>query len=694
MPQQQLLLALVLCAVPCVAWGDEPAPRRRVWVDSTGGFRIEAELVTATATSVKLKRIDSGVVIQVPFARLSPADQDVVRQLAPEVFASKPAPATRIVSATELEAAAQKRRYAADALKMYEAFLADALVSDLQKIAAQSVLQRWKLDAAAEKVRCGNRWYTPAELETVIREESRLLQSAEQFLAAGDLKAVVNVLVKSSNLNPASIRGLFRLGILNALHPSGLSPADAEKQFQHCIRRLQSYPEEDQLPIDRANLAKCYNNAALTCVRQRRYATALDCWEKCLAQSAPVDEALHNLFYLNVLTSAAAVKQGDKSLVKLAASERARLERLLEKTDGVAKAFNPARGWRYSRIVGVNEVQAPMPDRDATGLVALCTGTGFVIGEEYVLTNRHVVQDGLAFQVRFEDEDASTAKFAAVARISDDPQIDLAILLCKGLQADPIPICSERPKLGAELQVLGFPDGDALGSAIKVSRGVVTTLPPIHGRFSWAEKSMMHDAATLGGSSGGPVISQAGQILGVHYARHPSSDQFKFAVTAENAIAFAQPVVADLVVNVSPGPPFPPWENTVERVRKSTTQIIVLAEPDRFAPVDPRFGEIQWDPYDDPWCMACNGRISLDCPVRGCARGGVRAFSTEVVPNTLGGVRVTTTPIRVKCDTCGGRGRVSCSYCEYGIDPRFINDLNRSWLIRYADLVKRLNEGE
>jgi len=230
-----------------------------------------------------------------------------------------------------------------------------------------------------------------------------------------------------------------------------------------------------------------------------------------------------------------------------------------------------------------------------------------------------------------------------------------------------------------------------LGTNIKVSRGIVSALPPLRGiPDPKLENSMMHDAATLPGSSGGPVLNQAGLILGVHCA---AMGEFKFAVTSNDAIAFSRPIVSDILVEAPRDQPSSTWENTVERLRKSTAQVVVLAESDGIDPIDKDFGEIKWDPYDDPWCMACYGRNTLDCPVRGCARGGVRGFSTEVIPGPLA-IRVTTTPVRVKCDTCGGRGQVNCDYCDYGFDSRFVSELNRSWLIRYADLLRRLNDEE
>jgi DNA-binding beta-propeller fold protein YncE len=56
-----------------------PPPKLRTWTDRTGKFRIQAELVSAAAGKVKLRKTD-GREIVVPADRLSEADQDYVRE--------------------------------------------------------------------------------------------------------------------------------------------------------------------------------------------------------------------------------------------------------------------------------------------------------------------------------------------------------------------------------------------------------------------------------------------------------------------------------------------------------------------------------------------------------------------------------------------------------------------------------------
>jgi len=52
----------------------------RVWTDSTGKHRIEALYGGLVGGKVRLKKTD-GRIVQLPLERLSPADQDFVRQV-------------------------------------------------------------------------------------------------------------------------------------------------------------------------------------------------------------------------------------------------------------------------------------------------------------------------------------------------------------------------------------------------------------------------------------------------------------------------------------------------------------------------------------------------------------------------------------------------------------------------------------
>jgi len=72
--------------------------------------------------------------------------------------------------------------------------------------------------------------------------------------------------------------------------------------------------------------------------------------------------------------------------------------------------------------------------------------------------------------------------------------------------------------------------------------------------------------------------------------------------------------------------------------------------------------------YEDRWCWTCGGRGEVRCPAPDCLRGLVRSTKTEVVGRDSISRRpiVRSTPIRVACRVCGGRGFVPCKFCNQG----------------------------
>ena len=66
----------------------------RVWSDDSGTFKIEAELIKINQSSVTIKKLN-GVVIDVPFARLSTTDRNFIQgQLQPATAPKKTTPPT------------------------------------------------------------------------------------------------------------------------------------------------------------------------------------------------------------------------------------------------------------------------------------------------------------------------------------------------------------------------------------------------------------------------------------------------------------------------------------------------------------------------------------------------------------------------------------------------------------------------
>lgn len=138
------------------------------------------------------------------------------------------------------------------------------------------------------------------------------------------------------------------------------------------------------------------------------------------------------------------------------------------------------------------------------------TGTGFLVSADGVLvTCAHVVEDADQIEVTLGDSqyDAEILKL--------DTANDLALLKIDANRQPVLPLAkSHEVQLGQEIRVLGYPLTDVLGTGVKVTRGTVSGLMERN-----SQRELQIDAAVNPGNSGGPVISQTGEVVGVASAR-------------------------------------------------------------------------------------------------------------------------------------------------------------------------------
>ena len=135
------------------------------------------------------------------------------------------------------------------------------------------------------------------------------------------------------------------------------------------------------------------------------------------------------------------------------------------------------------------------------------TGSGFFISESgYFLTNYHVVQGGHTIELMTENGILP----AKVVRL--DPDIDLALLKVKPDKYTYLPfIESSETRLGTDIFTIGFPMPDLQGFSPKMTRGVISSLKGLRDN----DKEYQIDAAIQPGNSGGPLVNNNGEVVGV-----------------------------------------------------------------------------------------------------------------------------------------------------------------------------------
>jgi len=151
------------------------------------------------------------------------------------------------------------------------------------------------------------------------------------------------------------------------------------------------------------------------------------------------------------------------------------------------------------------------------------TGSGFVISGGYIVTNNHVVTlDGQATDASLQ-VDLSNGSSVAGQLVGRDPYSDIAVITAAGAAGLPaLPLGnSDGVEVGDPVIAIGSP----LGLADTVTSGIVSALDrpiqPGAGTGMAPEvyfDAIQTDAPINPGSSGGPLVNEQGQVIGVDAA--------------------------------------------------------------------------------------------------------------------------------------------------------------------------------
>jgi serine protease Do len=154
-------------------------------------------------------------------------------------------------------------------------------------------------------------------------------------------------------------------------------------------------------------------------------------------------------------------------------------------------------------------------------------GSGIVLGEGRVLTNAHNVRGD---QVTVTFADGRTAEGNVAARDIDG---DLAVIEVDTGAVPALPWASDTPaEIGSPVFALSNPGGRGLRVTFGFVSGIERTFRGPRGhRISG---SLEHTAPLLPGSSGGPVLTAGGRLLGIN--THRLGEGFYLAIPATEAL--------------------------------------------------------------------------------------------------------------------------------------------------------------
>jgi len=146
-------------------------------------------------------------------------------------------------------------------------------------------------------------------------------------------------------------------------------------------------------------------------------------------------------------------------------------------------------------------------------------GSGFLVsGDGLVVTNYHVIDGGASAEVILE----TNAKLPVVGVAAQKEEFDLAILKVHAQKLPFLALADAMPKEGSRVYAVGNPQG----LTNTISEGLVSGIRKINDELSLVQTT----AAISPGSSGGPLLTADGQVVGVTTLFLVKGQNLNFAV--------------------------------------------------------------------------------------------------------------------------------------------------------------------
>ena len=158
----------------------------------------------------------------------------------------------------------------------------------------------------------------------------------------------------------------------------------------------------------------------------------------------------------------------------------------------------------------VSKPKAPTSPQQPKDTYKVASGTGFYVSDQgHIITNHHVIDGCKNMKVH------SNGKVLETLKIAYDELNDLALLKISGEPSHVFALSNESAFPLQDIVVAGFPFGDEISSSLKFTRGIVSSLTGIGNNYS----EIQIDAALQPGNSGGPIMDEFGNIVGVAVAK-------------------------------------------------------------------------------------------------------------------------------------------------------------------------------
>lgn len=142
------------------------------------------------------------------------------------------------------------------------------------------------------------------------------------------------------------------------------------------------------------------------------------------------------------------------------------------------------------------------------------SGTGWAIGNRYIVTNNHVAEGANTIEIKGVGGNINigyTAVVVATDKVNDIAILEITDSRFKGFDSLPYGVASRIADVGEDVFVVGYPLGQELGEEIKVTTGSINSRTG----FGDFQNCYQIQAPITHGNSGGPMFDNKGNVIGI-----------------------------------------------------------------------------------------------------------------------------------------------------------------------------------
>lgn len=579
----------------------------RTWTSADGNFQVRASLVETKQNVIVLKRED-GILIEVPVDRLSQADTNYLSRV--------PAPLTDTDAVAAVDRAAKELPDARQAALVFKAYFAAWPPSSSARFACDSALSKWTSAASAGQVRVGQNWTDSVQAAKVNEEVASLISQGLDRSREKRGDDAKSLLQKAAVSDPTSATANCLMGLIWATSVRDYSQA-----------KTQLVEARSRDPLNPSVL----NNLAIVELRLGNVASAITLWQQAIDLAPWSTTVSRNVVNLSKRNSAGVLNVPTTST---------QLLRSLETSISEAVRMNDSdTPWVYS----------PPTER----LEATAYGTGFVVAPGILLASLPEFELNRPVFVHASDR-ATHAEPAKV--IAYDASTGLLILSVEGNSLPPLKLAHKFPRAGTNIRIGGYLRPTHLTDSFRFAIGSAAATPSAEsdGLFVCTCNQPL-------GPGLSPVFDGSGRVIGavttvLRFSRPVGIGMPASALkelVERHSTAISAPNDSDTEI-----PPVS-WEKMESDLRRS----VVLVRQPRSERAD--LCNAANLVLEDSFCDRCRGFGAVDCPVRGCANGGVLVEVRTVTGRAPDGSEVyRIDKVRQRCDYCSGNGKVRCPICE------------------------------